>query len=90
MLFFRLIWAQSKILSARSLSNKTMYKALFSYSISNVARLVSRINDFFPIWTGPSRAPKSPNPLDSGSYKIWRASQLSFDLSEELKNTLLF
>lgn len=87
MLFFRLICAQSKMLSTRSLSNSTMYKALLSYPISNVARLVSRINDFFPILTGPRRAPKSPKPVDSGSYKIWRASQLSFDLSEK---SLLF
>lgn len=57
-----------------------MYKTLFSYSISNVAKLVSRINDFFPIWTGPRRAPKSPNPVDSGSYRICKASQLNFDL----------
>lgn len=82
--FFRLICAQSRILSIRSLSNKTMYNALLSYPISNVAKLESRINDFFPIWTGPRRAPKSPKPVDSGSYKIWRASQLSFDLSKKL------
>lgn len=84
--FFKLICAQSKILSMRSLSKRTMYKALLSYSISNVAKFVSRINDFFPIWTGPRRAPKSPKPVDSGSYKIWRASQLSLDLSEILIN----
>lgn len=70
MLFFKLICAQSKTLSTRSLSKITMYKALLSYSISNVARLASRINDFFPMLTGPRRAPKSPRPVDSGSYKI--------------------
>lgn len=70
MLFFKLICAQSKILSTRSLSKITKYKTLFSYSISNVARFVSRTNDFFPTWTGPRRALKSPKPFDSGSYKI--------------------
>lgn len=70
MLFLTFICAQSKILSTRSLSNKTMYKALLSYPISNDARLASRINDFFPMWTGPRRPLKSPKPVDSGSYTI--------------------